>query len=65
MNEPERNADVERQIAAYERRLREQLFREQELAELAAQQRVHAQTTRFLPMLGGNDASQADCGAAV
>jgi len=65
MNEPARNADVERQIAAYERRLREQLFREQELAELAAQQRVHAQTTRFLPMLGGNDASHADCGAAV
>jgi predicted nucleotide-binding protein (sugar kinase/HSP70/actin superfamily) len=69
MNEPARNADVERQIAAYERRLREQLFREQELAELAAQQRADAQTTRFLPMAGpmagGNDARTTGCSVGL
>jgi predicted nucleotide-binding protein (sugar kinase/HSP70/actin superfamily) len=53
MNEPARNEDVERQIAEYERKLREQLLREHELAALAAEQRELARTKRFLPMLGG------------
>src|SRR5215470_12548744 len=39
MNEPARNDEIERQIAAYERKLREQLLHEQELAELSAAQR--------------------------
>src|SRR5581483_4409423 len=53
MREPERDdPELARQIAEYERTLREQLLRESELAELAAVQREHARTKRFLPMLG-------------
>jgi predicted nucleotide-binding protein (sugar kinase/HSP70/actin superfamily) len=52
MNKPERSEEVERQIAEYEQKLREQLMREQEFAELAALQHEHAATKRFLPMLG-------------
>jgi len=50
MNEPARNEEVERQIAEYERKLREQLMHEQELAQLAAEQRELAKTMRFLPI---------------
>jgi predicted nucleotide-binding protein (sugar kinase/HSP70/actin superfamily) len=57
MNEPARNEEVERQIAEYERKLREQLFREHELAELAAEQRELAKTKKFLPMAGGHAAA--------
>jgi predicted CoA-substrate-specific enzyme activase len=39
MNEPQVNEEIERQIAEYERKLREQLLREHEFAELAARQR--------------------------
>jgi predicted nucleotide-binding protein (sugar kinase/HSP70/actin superfamily) len=52
MNTPQTD-DVNRQIAEYERQLREQLYREQQLAELAAAQREHAETRRLLPMIGG------------
>ena len=44
--------DVERQIADYERRLREQLVRESELAALAAEQREFARAKKFLPVVG-------------
>ena len=62
MNRPVRNEEVERQIAEYERKLREQLLKEQEFAELAAEQREFAATKRFLPMVppsgsGGDAAS--------
>jgi predicted CoA-substrate-specific enzyme activase len=51
MNKPERNEEVERQIAEYEKKLREQLMREHEFAELAAAQREHAASMRFLPVI--------------
>jgi len=50
MNKPERNEEIERQIAEYEQKLREQLMREHEFAELAAVQQEQAATKRFLPM---------------
>src|SRR5262245_6363296 len=56
MNKPERNEEVERQIAEYEKKLREQLMREHEFAELAAIQREHAAGMRFLPVIGHGDA---------
>jgi predicted nucleotide-binding protein (sugar kinase/HSP70/actin superfamily) len=52
MNAPVRDEALERQIAEYEQRLRDQLVREQELVELAARQRRVAKTKRFLPMAG-------------
>jgi predicted nucleotide-binding protein (sugar kinase/HSP70/actin superfamily) len=53
MREPSHDdPELARQIAEYEQNLREQLFRETELAELAAAQREHARTKRFLPMAG-------------
>src|SRR5262249_9216657 len=47
----ERNEEVERQIAEYEKKLREQLLREHEFAELAAAQHEQAATKRFLPVI--------------
>jgi activator of 2-hydroxyglutaryl-CoA dehydratase/predicted nucleotide-binding protein (sugar kinase/HSP70/actin superfamily) len=61
MNEPARNEKLEREIADYERRLRAQLFREQELAELAVQQRERARTKRLLPMLGSGASTGDGC----
>jgi activator of 2-hydroxyglutaryl-CoA dehydratase/predicted nucleotide-binding protein (sugar kinase/HSP70/actin superfamily) len=58
MNEPARNEDVERQIAEYERALRERLLREHELAEIGARQREQVLAKRLLPMLGAQ-ASEA------
>ena len=55
MNEPAYNEEVERQIAEYERKLREQLLRDHELAALAADQRTHAKSRRLLPMVSAND----------
>ncbi len=49
MNRPS-DEEIERRIAEYERTLREQLLREAELADIAARQREHAKTRRFLPM---------------
>jgi predicted CoA-substrate-specific enzyme activase len=49
------NDEVERQIAEYERNLREQLFREQQLAELAMKQRQQVDTKRFLPIVTEGD----------
>lgn len=47
------NADLERQIAEYERKLREQLLREEEFADLAERQReeAHAAPHRMLPVI--------------
>ncbi|HEY7057599.1 MAG TPA: acyl-CoA dehydratase activase-related protein, partial [Vicinamibacterales bacterium] len=61
MNESARNEKIEREIADYERRLRAQLFREQELAELAVQQRERARTKRLLPMLGSGASTGDGC----
>ena len=52
MNKPQRDEEIERQIAEYEQKLREQLLREQEFAELAAEQRRKAAPVRLLPMRG-------------
>jgi len=54
MNRPKNDAELDRQIAEYERRLREELLREHELAELAARQQEEARRmrTRMLPMAG-------------
>lgn len=54
MNKPARNEELERQIAEYERKLREQLLRERQLAELAAAQRERARSKRFLPVVSGH-----------
>jgi predicted CoA-substrate-specific enzyme activase len=59
MNEPARNEEVERQIAEYERKLREQLLREHELVELAAEQRERVDTKRFLPMVAPDPSEAA------
>jgi predicted CoA-substrate-specific enzyme activase len=61
MNEPARNEELERQIAEYEQKLREQLMRENEFAMLAAEQQELAKSKRFLPMAS---ADQADLRAA-
>jgi hypothetical protein len=61
MNEPVRDPEIERQIAEYERRLREQLLSEASFAELASQQREHAPTARLLPMLGAEQSAGATC----
>ncbi|HEX6464435.1 MAG TPA: BadF/BadG/BcrA/BcrD ATPase family protein, partial [Vicinamibacterales bacterium] len=61
MNEPARNEEVERQLAEYEQKLREQLLRDHELAELAAEQRSRAKARRLLPMAGaGSDGHDID-----
>ncbi len=54
MNRPQSNEEMERKIAEYEERLREQLLREHELAALAARQReeAHRVQKRMLPMVG-------------
>jgi predicted CoA-substrate-specific enzyme activase len=46
------NEEIERQVAEYERRLREQLLREQEFADLAEKQRHQVDTRLLLPMIG-------------
>ncbi|HWK11925.1 MAG TPA: BadF/BadG/BcrA/BcrD ATPase family protein [Vicinamibacterales bacterium] len=63
MNAPARDEEVERQIAEYERKLREQLLREHEFAELAAEQRERIDAKKFLPMAGPG-AGAADLRAA-
>lgn len=69
MNKPARNEELERQIAEYERNLREELLREHQLAEFGARQRQAAQTARFLPMLGAADgpscSTAGGCGAGA
>jgi len=51
--------DVEREIAAYEKQLRAQLMREQELAELAAEQQAILRTKRLLPMVSHANTTDA------
>jgi predicted nucleotide-binding protein (sugar kinase/HSP70/actin superfamily) len=62
MNAPVVSEELEQQIAAYERRLREQLLHEYELAQLAAEQRDLAKTKRFLPMAAASDGSECRAG---
>src|SRR5262249_26265768 len=50
MNKPS-GEEIERQVAEYERSLREQLLREQEFAELANRQRASVETHRFIPLV--------------
>jgi predicted nucleotide-binding protein (sugar kinase/HSP70/actin superfamily) len=64
MNEPQANEEIERQIAEYERTLRDQLLREQEFVELAARQREHARPRRLLPMHGKSRHHDDLCGVA-
>jgi predicted CoA-substrate-specific enzyme activase len=56
MNKPS-SEDIERQIAEYERRLREQLLRDQELAELAVRQRDELAAAKLLPIVSQSGAS--------
>ena len=56
MNKPS-SEDIERQIAEYERRLREQLLRDQELAELAVRQRDKLAAAKLLPIVSQAGAS--------
>ncbi len=51
MNKPS-NEEIERQVAEYERQLREQLTREHEFADLATRQREKAVPAKLLPILG-------------
>jgi predicted CoA-substrate-specific enzyme activase len=60
MNEPARTEELERRIADYERALREQLLRDRELVELAAEQRELARTRKFLPMVEGPPSTTCD-----
>jgi activator of 2-hydroxyglutaryl-CoA dehydratase/predicted nucleotide-binding protein (sugar kinase/HSP70/actin superfamily) len=61
MNEPsvENNAEIERQVAEYERTLREQLLREHEFAELASRQRETVVPRKLLPIIGQGGVSQS------
>jgi predicted nucleotide-binding protein (sugar kinase/HSP70/actin superfamily) len=57
MNKPA-SAEIERQVAEYERRLREQLLRESEFAELGSRQRETIVPRKLLPIVGQAGASQ-------
>lgn len=59
LDQPARDAELERHIAEYERKLREQLLHEHEIAELAAQQREMIRTKRFLPIINSPGVSDA------
>jgi predicted nucleotide-binding protein (sugar kinase/HSP70/actin superfamily)/activator of 2-hydroxyglutaryl-CoA dehydratase len=61
MNRPQLSQEeLDRQLAEYERNLREQLLREHEHAELLARQRAAVAKKRFLPVIGSSvDATQA------
>jgi len=50
--------EIDRQVAEYERKLREELMRDADLAELSARQRQHKRDRRFLPMAGGHSAHE-------
>ncbi|PYQ92828.1 MAG: hypothetical protein DMF97_21000 [Acidobacteria bacterium] len=56
MNKPA-SEEIERQVAEYERGLREQLAREQQFAELAARQREQHVPAKLLPVLGQSSGS--------
>jgi activator of 2-hydroxyglutaryl-CoA dehydratase/predicted nucleotide-binding protein (sugar kinase/HSP70/actin superfamily) len=56
MNKPA-SEEIERQVAEYERQLREQLMREHQFAELAARQREQAVPAKLLPVLGQSSGS--------
>ena len=59
MNRPHISPEeMERQLAEYEQRLREQLLREHEHAELLAHQRDAVAKKRFLPVLGSSAGSE-------
>ncbi|MBI3049047.1 MAG: CoA activase [Acidobacteria bacterium] len=52
------SAGIDAQVVAYERWLRQQLFQERELADLAAQQANGAPAGRLLPMVSATAAAQ-------
>ena len=52
--------EIDRQIVEYERKLREELLRDAELAELAARQRQHKRDRRFLPMADGHSGAHGE-----
>jgi predicted nucleotide-binding protein (sugar kinase/HSP70/actin superfamily) len=55
MNAPELGRDeIDRQLAEYERKLREELLRDYENAELLARHREAIATKRFLPVIGSS-----------
>jgi activator of 2-hydroxyglutaryl-CoA dehydratase/predicted nucleotide-binding protein (sugar kinase/HSP70/actin superfamily) len=54
--------EMERQIAEYERHLRQQLLGERELAELAAAQQEQARQLKFLPVLAQSAAARPRAG---
>src|SRR5262245_1967783 len=57
--------DFEQQLADYERRIREELLLEQELADLAEAQRASPPTGRLLPMLNAQEPAQHEKTATV
>ena len=59
MNRPEAREEIEEQIAEYEKKLREQLLREDQFAELAARQQEVIDTKRFLPLVAQSTAERA------
>ena len=59
MNRPEAREEIEEQIAEYEKKLREQLLREDQFAELAARQQEEIDTKRFLPLVAQSIAERA------
>ncbi|PYR74569.1 MAG: CoA activase, partial [Acidobacteria bacterium] len=59
MNRPEAREEIEEQIAEYEKKLREQLLREDQFAELAARQQEEIDTKRFLPLVAQSTAERA------
>src|SRR5581483_2629121 len=65
MNQPAADPELERRVAEYERKLREQLYREHELAALAADQQRVARTKRFLPMAAAAPSPSGECRAAL
>ena len=59
----QRNTDVERQLADYEKQIRDEMQREQEFAELAERQRESATAGRLLPMVPPSAMGGADVGS--
>src|SRR5436190_2554122 len=57
MNRPEAREEIERQVAEYERKLRDQLLQEHQFAELAAKQREQHVPAKLLPVLGQSSGS--------
>jgi activator of 2-hydroxyglutaryl-CoA dehydratase/predicted nucleotide-binding protein (sugar kinase/HSP70/actin superfamily) len=59
----QRAADIDRQIAEYERKLRQQLMLDESLSDLAARQRATMDEARMLPMVGSSGTGGGSCGS--